>query len=415
MKKYGLPVSLVVALALVAFFLGRLSMSNPSAGGPPTADSPPSKTGQEPRSGKDPPVADIPVGKVVNVDPLPAKETPPLVRETDLVRQTLRPGKTYQTILRGTVHTVGTDQNWGVETVVSINYAFEAVIDREIVENDGEVIVEHRHFRDFRSVKIDTDLMDLRLNLGPAKYPIMLGLAAVGWPEVAGVVSVVDGASTQPILELLKALGVDPASITGVKPRVFKVFTQFDTLSGKSVKIVYHNKEGRTGVIQLVPLKGEMTESEKFLHEHSAVLSDVLIFPERTKKVGESWKVAGASFSNLIDPALRAAVGGEVTLSRRANRTLDGTETSVLYVEGGRLELESSDRSEGQLGWFEPRGEMFFSQRDEVIVQAELSGKGYLERVSRGHLLFKTQMKQAPQISVAYTCRVIDTPKEGAK
>lgn len=402
MRKYAVLVLGALVLVVGAFVLGRFS----NGPGPDhTPDTRPTDRAEE-----RPPA---PVGTAVVTDPLPAQQAPAVVRDLDLVRQRLRPGKTYHTILRGTLHTVGTDSAWGVESVVDVNYAFEAQIDREIVENDGQVIVEHRHFRDVRSVKVDTDLKDLRLNLGDAKVPVLFAVGAV-WPRVAFVVDRIDGVSTAPALDLLRALGVDPATVTGAKPRVFKIFTQFDGLSGKSVKLVYWNKEERSGVIRIEPLEGEMTESEQFLHHHSAVLSDALLFPEK-KKVGDSWTVAGNNFSNLLDPGLRAAVRGEVSMARRSNRMVDGKEMYVLAAEAGRLELDSADREEGRIGWFEPRGEMFFSPEEQAVVRAELTGKGLLERVSRRHLLFKTEMKQSPDLSVVYSCRVDDTPAGGAK
>jgi hypothetical protein len=416
MKKYALLALGAIVLVAGAYTVGRLSSGGSPAPTAPASTERGADTARGPDTHAEPPGdggKTVPPGTVVPVPQLPPREAPQVVRDTDLVRQRLRPGKTYQTLLRGTIHSVGTDANWGVESVVGINYAFEAQVDREIVENDGQVIVEVRHFRDVRSVKIDTDLKDFRLKLGDARYPVLLAVASA-WPEAAFVVAKLDGVSTKPVLDLLKALGVDPASITGIKPRVFKTFTQFDGLTGKSVKIVYWNKEDRTGIIQLVPLEGDMTESEQFLHEHSALLSDALIFPEK-KEVGQSWKVAGKNFSNLIDPGLRAAVGGELELSRRADRTVDGKTLSVLMADAGRLELNSSEARQGQLGWFEPRGEMLFSPEDQVIVKAEMTGKGLLERVSRHHLLFKTEMKQSPELAVVYSCKVIDTPAKEMK
>jgi hypothetical protein len=416
MKKYTLLALGAVVLVVAAYTVGRFSGGSPA----PTASTeraPDTARGPDTLRESPPPPTDgqktVPPGNTVDVKPLPPKEAPQVVRNTDLVRQRLQPGKTYSTLLRGTIHSVGTDANWGIESVVGINYAFEAQIDREIVDNDGEVIVEVRHFRDVRSLKIDTDLKDFRLKLGDARYPVLLAVGSV-WPEAAFVVARLDGMSSKPVLDLLKACGVDVASLTGAKSRVFKTFTQFDGLTGKSVKIVYWNKPDRTGIIQLVPVEGGMTESEQFLHEHSALLSDALIFPEK-KQVGDSWKVEGKNFSNLIDPGLRAAVGGELELSRRADRTVDGKKVSVLMADAGRLELNSSDAKQGQLGWFEPRGEMLFSPEEQAIVKAEMTGKGLLEHVSRHHLLFKTEMKQSPEIAVVYSCRVIDTPVKETK
>src|SRR5438445_7555442 len=80
------------------------------------------------------------------------------VGDPDRVRQVLRAGKTYKTHTKGTLRVRGEDKDWGLSTVVTINYAFEAIVDREIESNDGVTIVEIRHFRDVRSLKIDTRL-----------------------------------------------------------------------------------------------------------------------------------------------------------------------------------------------------------------------------------------------------------------
>jgi hypothetical protein len=409
----NIAILLLVALVagLGAFFLGRLSNRTDPPRCPPEATTVP-----EAIATREPEPIVVPPDKPVDVTPPEPVKQPERAPDLNLVRQTMRPGKTYQTHLKGNLTTLGTDLAWGIESVVSIHYVFEGMVDREIVENDGEVIVELRHFRDVRSLKIDTDLQNLTLKLGEAKLPLLLGVGLV-FPKAAFVVEQLDGLSAKPVLDVLRALGVDAARLTGVKSRVFKVFTQFDSLTGKSVKIVYWNKEERTGVIQIMPIQGSMTESERFLHSHSAVLSDVLIFPERNRKPGEPWKVRGDNFTNLIDPGLRAAVQGELTLSRRANRASreSGQDEVVLAVEDGRLLLVSSERHKGQLGWFEPRGEMFFSPEEQIVSRAELSGKGLLERVSRNHLLFKTEMKQSPEISVVYSCRMIDTPAPGKK
>ena len=403
-KNYAMIIVGAVVLTVGAYSLGRFMNESPN----PEPEVP-TQTAVRPPD-PEPPKIKVPEKKDIELPRLPPKSAPEVVRNTDRVRQTLKPGKTYQTTLRGILKTRGTDTSWGIEKRVFIHYVFEAQIDREILENDGQTIVEHRHFRDVRSVKIDTELEDLRLRLDAVTGSGLI-LMVIGYffPE-AYAIKTVDGVSTAPALKFLKGFGVDAADLTGVKGKVFKMFGQVDGLKGKSVKLVYWNKEERAGVIRLVPLEGGgMTEEEQFLHHHSAVLSDALIFPEK-KEIGQSWKVAGNNFSNLIDPGLRAAVRGELAFSRLANKKLDGKDVYVLLSEGGRLELESFDSTEGRLGWFEPRGEMLYSPDDQIIVKAEMSGKGVLERVSRTHLLFKTEMKQTPDMSISYSCTVIDTP-----
>ena len=350
-------------------------------------------------------------GEEIEFEPLAPQSAPARVENLDLVRQTLKPGQTHETLLKGSIETEGTDRFWGIESVVSIYYLFEAEIDRDIIDNDGSVVVEHRHFQNVRSLKIDTTLKDLKLQLGDAKTPIITGLTFI-WPAAALAVSQFDGVSTRPVLAVLTAVGVDPLKYTSTRQSITKMFTQFDSLTGKSVKQVYWNKDGRTGVIRVTALQGDITKEESFFHHNSAVLSDVLLFPERTKAVGESWTVQGNAFSNLVDPGLRAAVGGEVEMMRGADQTGGDGPTTTLRVVSGRLTLQSDEATANRIGWFEPQGELLFSPEDEVITEAHLSGRGLLERVSRNHLLFRTEMKQEPKVKITYSCRVRPTSGE---
>jgi hypothetical protein len=339
------------------------------------------------------------------------KAPPKAVSNKLRVRQNLKPGKTYETMIRGTICSRGLDRAWGIKSIVSINYAFEARIDREIASNDGETIIERRHFRDVKSLKLDVELEDVKLDIGQIHGPI-LTLATLIWPETAVTVRSFDGVSLTPVLGLLRSLGVRPEKLTGHDREAIKVFTQFDTLQGKSVEIEYRDGQG---VTQVVPIVGSMTRSERFVHHHGVLVSDSLIFPNPDISEDQSWPVDGASFSNLIDPGLRAAVGGEVTMRRAKDLEVAGRSLAILKVDGGRLILTSSEQKGGEIGWFEPKGTMRFSPEDQIIVEASLSGKGQLDRVGPTHLLFKTEMQQSPEITAFYTCRIVDTPNGGSR
>ncbi len=409
MKHFTIPLLLAV-LVVGAFTLGRLFPPEKEGG---DGASPPSE----------PPRETILPGGQVNVVP-PAAGRPDVV-DANLVRGELQPGKTHKTILEGTIRSVGTDQFWlAFETKVNIHYVFEAQVDREIIANDGDTIVEKRHFRSVRSVKFDTTLEDFRLKLGPVKYAV-LAFAAFWDPKTMVTSGGVAGAaindiSAKPILDMLNWFGVDVLKITGQRDKIFKAFARLNSLNGKSIQIAYRNKAGKegqppdTGIRSILSIAGEITPDEQFFHQHSAVLSDVLIFPERSREPGQTWHVKGNAFSHLIDPALRANVGGEVVMVRHADRKDEGPNVAVLHIEEGRLTLDSVIPGQAPLGWFDPRGELLFSRDAKAVVKASLSGRGKLEHVAGDHLLFKTKFLQEPQISAVYSCEVVDTVK-GAK
>jgi hypothetical protein len=81
-------------------------------------------------------------------------------------------------------------------------------------------------------------------------------------------------------------------------------------------------------------------------------------------------------------------------------------------VEEGRIEINASDAREGRLGYFEPRGSLYFSPEDQVIIKAQVRGTAKMERFSKNHLLFESRMRQLPELEVLYTCRVADTRAE---
>jgi hypothetical protein len=437
---YFLPI--VAGLVVGSYFLGRHLGRQQGAAAPapgpapapsPTPDRPPQPAvvgavtqqpdvpGPGPANPPEVPMKPKPeavvvaVGEKSKADIVPAddrpKAPPKAVGNKVRIRQNFKPGKTYETFTRGTIFTKGNDRAWGLKSLVSINYAFEARIDRQIVSNDGEAIVERRHFRDVKSVKIDVELEDLKLDVSGLGAPI-LALASYIWPDAPFAVRSFDGISLAPVLSLLRAFGVRPERFTGHDSEAIKIFAQFDSLQGKSIEIEYRDGQG---VTQVVPLVGAMTRSERFVHYHSVLVSDSLIFPNPEVAENEAWTVDGASFSNLIDPGLRAAVGGEVTMRRARDLDMGGKSVAVLKAEGGTLRLTSAERGRGEIGWFEPRGTMRFSPEDQIIVEASLTGKGQLDWVGPTHLLFKTEMRHAPEITAFYTCRVVDTPAGGGR
>lgn len=377
----------VVLLIIVAFLAGRLGRDD--GGHEPGPD--------------DEPVGPGTVKEVINPNP------PAPVQNPDRVRQNLQPGKTYITHTKGTLHVRATDKAWGIEEVVTVNYAFEARIDREIESNDGTTIVELRHFRDVRSLKVLTQLEDIRLDLGPAGDLLIAGLSLFQDPATeiaAGTIAALDGQSTKPLLNALRWAGISPEELTGLDERS-KIFASVDRLSGKSVRLTYVDG---VGVIKLEPVEGEMTLAEQEFHTSSVLVSDSLIIPNVDIEPGIRWTVDGSNFANFLDPSLLACTSGEVTLERSEGDYIAQNKTCThLQVVGGRIYLDASDAKKGSIGWFEPRGSLDFSPDDQVIIQAKLQGTAKLEEFSTDHLLFETRMRRMPEIEIVYTCRVEDT------
>src|SRR4029077_2916226 len=112
--------------------------------------------------------------------------------------------------------------------------------------------------RDVRSLKLDVELEDVKIDLGTLGTPIFAALAYL-WPDAAISVRTFDKLSLKPVLPLLRLLGLRPERLFGHEDQAVRMFTQFDTLQGKSVELEYRDGQG---VLQVVPLVGGMTRSE---------------------------------------------------------------------------------------------------------------------------------------------------------
>jgi hypothetical protein len=309
------------------------------------------------------------------------------------------------------LHVRGEDKSWGIGKVVTINYAFEAHIDRMIESNNGTQIVELRYFRDLRSLKLDTTLEDIRLDLGGPGEAMLMGLTtALKLPAaIAATAHAVDGISLNPALKALRWVGVSPESIGGLDDKSAKMFAQVDQLSGKKVRLTY--EDGR-GVQKVEAVAGEMTADERWFHFRSVLLSDSLIIPDVDIKIGNTWDVDGSNFANLIDPGLLAQAGGVVKLKLAGDRHIVQNKTCRdIEIDSGRVTIDDLNAREGRIGHFDPHGHLYFSPEDQIIVQARLHGTAKLERFSKDHLLFESRMRRLPELEVSYTCTVTDTPK----
>jgi hypothetical protein len=322
---------------------------------------------------------------------------PKPVAVPERVRQNLQPGKTYVTHTKGTLHMRGEDKAWAIAGVHTINYAFEAQIDREIESNDGTTIVELRHFRDVRSLKFESRLDDVRIDLGPLGQLLL--------PEAwRGV----DKLSLAPVLSGLRLVGVEPEKLAGLDENSAQVFSGVDHLSGKSVRLTY--KDGG-GVQKVEPVKGEMTRAEKDFYFASAILSDSLIFPNVEVKIDNRWTVDGSNFTNLMDPGLLARTSGEIILERTKDHIVGDKTCRHLQIQGGRILFEDSDPRVGRIGHFTPEGSFDFFPGDQIIIKAYLKGKAKLDKFSKDHLLFETRSVREPELEVLYSCRVVPTLK----
>jgi len=353
-----------------------------------------------------------PVGQQIPIEDIKIPPKPPRnLGKPERILQNLQTGKTYKTHLKGTLNVRARDKDWGLESIITINFGFEAIVDRKIISNDGKIIIEERDFKSVKSLKIDSKFEDLKINLGKELDPFIDALKMLdpgnGFAAEA-IKMAIDGASLKPIITGLSWLGIDKDKILTDYVTKSKAFYTVDTLNGKSVRLTY---EDGKGVIEVAPLKGEMLSSEKDFHFASVLISDSLIFPDTEIKIGNQWAVDGSNFGNLVDPGLKARVSGEVMMKREDDQIVGNKNCKAVKLISGRLLFDDSNNNTGKIGHFDPVGSMFYSPESSIFIKGELKGKSVFEHFSKNHLLFEARMTASPELRIIYTCEIVETNK----
>ncbi len=401
MKKllWGLGIATGVVLLVVVGFLAG-SMFNRAA--PTNSDRKPDEKVLNP--------GDPPMSKKETPDP-----PPPPKPVTDLVRvkEQLKPGSTYRVGTELGFHMTGTDQDWFSSSTVTISYAAKAQISRKIVSNDGTTIVEERTFNKVQATKLESQLDDFHIELGPTGDFVLAGIGLLQ-PEylfaAAGAKKLIEGTNLSGVL---KAVGLDESRLADElqKDPHIRALPSMGDLEGKTVRLTYHNDLDGDVAVEAVS-GGSLTAEEVQLLQSSVLLSDSLIFPNTEIKKGDTWEADSMYFVGMIDPSLMVRPEGKVQLQRAAEdvsvaASLNQNQPCVLIkVIGGELKFRESTRDARQEGYFRPtEGGMTFSPQDKIFIEAHLKGKGKL--IMERNELFRTVRSDAePEIQIVYTCKV---------
>jgi hypothetical protein len=345
---------------------------------------------------------------------------PPAVNQPVRVRQALRPGTTYEVRLKGTMKVDAVYEPFvpllNIRGKITVNYAFEAVIERTIWYNDGARVIEDRYFRDVKTLLVGSDAEDLTLTPGPAGQAL-LDLSGVAVPFVPGGAAVKGG--EQLLQVVLKHLGPFLANVHQRVRSGYRVgaFAMLDGLSGKKVRL--HYVDGR-GVQRLEPVWGAITPDERSFHMSSVVLSDCLLFPNEELPVGDSYEVDAEAFGDKIDPSFRTRLGGTVQVTRAADKSFyvpaladHRMRCAVLKVSADGLQLRSAAADVGAIvGTFSPTGVLYFDPGSRLVVAAQLKGSGEVKTFPPRHLMHKAHSFSRPQLDIVYSCRVLAPPPE---
>jgi hypothetical protein len=319
-----------------------------------------------------------------------AASKPKAIANADRIKATLKKGMTYRMVLEAGLEARAEDKAYSVKTVTNLVYKGEFIVARHIRENDGKRIIEDRTFEVCRTLKAESHVADLKLEWGVTGDLALVGLEFVQ-PGSAEVILF-----TKPLAEMLLKDGAQKYAQQKIES-----WASVDTLTGKSVRITYEDGQG---VVDIQPLRGELTPSEQQFVRQTAVLSDCYILPDMQVKPGKTWSVDAYHLSSLVDPTLRAVPQGTVTIKRKNDDVAQGKQFANLAIQSGYVLLDSSDNKAKRVGSFTPAGDLRFNLSDGYVQSADLTGQMKLEHLSKDHLLFETRMRTEPKLKVRYRC-----------
>lgn len=316
------------------------------------------------------------------------------VGDPNRIIETLKPGRTYRVVVKAGMSSRVEDRDWGVNSVVSLAYAAELVINRKIESNDGKRIVEVRNFEVCRNAKILANVDELTIEFGLPGELFLVALETYA-PGSTGAVDVF-----KPLLESVLRSGAQAA----LQDSATKTFAHIDSLSGKTVRIVYID-DVESGVDSIEPIACSLSSDERDFLFNTAVLSDCHLM-NLSIAPGGDWKVDGSQFSGFMDPSLRGNTAGEIVIERFNDATENGRQVATLKIARGLIEIDDSDASHQRIGRFVPTGTMKYRIGDSYIESANLRGDFRIDQVSTDHLLFEARFKATPTLEVQYSCEL---------
>lgn len=326
----------------------------------------------------------------------PAKPAePPPVGNPRRLRDVLQPGKTYRVTSTMVLNAPVRDKEWGFERSVYLAYRVETVMNRFIEANDGHRVVERRTIEAAQLVKA-TSTVQIRFEYTAPGSLLIGGLDLL---LTGGQILLAAPAVIEPL-----CAGAAAAMEAQLNEQNTKVRAMLDSLSGKTVRMVF---EDGKGVTSLEPIDCSLTEEERDFLFASAVVLDAYLLPDVESKPGDSWQVPGEAFSDLMPPSWRGAPKGSVTVRREEDFQRGGKLYARLRCEGGRVWIDATDVSRARLAQLVPRGQVIYNITDGHVESAELRATASIEEASRDHLLFETRFETQPELQLTYACQIV--------
>jgi hypothetical protein len=306
------------------------------------------------------------------------------------IKLALKPGKSYENVVKFDVEGITRSSQWGSEVEAGFNYLAELHMIRDILENDGQRIVERRRILSCKQIRLVSKVKEVSIRLG-APGVLILGQVERFLP---GTIETV--ANVKPYLEKM----IEKKLQSDLDDDNSRMEKKLDSLSGKTVRLTYVNGQGIT---DLVCESGDLDSDQDRYLRCSASLSDCYILPDLNLPPGSHWDVPASQFVGYFDPSLRVVPQGEVTIIREADTVSDGRAIANLRLPRSTIEFNDSTSEQSNSGRFTGEGTVEFDLGDRYVRGGDLEGTLECTR-EKDHWIYKESFRFSPKVRVQYSC-----------
>lgn len=298
------------------------------------------------------------------------------------------PGLHLLTRLNTTIQGTISDKDWGLDAQVSFVHVGEAELLRVVEANDGRELRVAISVRQARNLDIKAKVAGLRLDPPPVAVSILKQLPIPGAEftnqGIAGLNQALANGYVKDGLNRLVTLAGGEAALAGAVLGDLRV----DEMEGRSATARYVNGQGLVSLDSA----GQLSAAQEELLRRIDVVSEAHLLPDLAAAAGDTWTVDARHLAMLVDPAVKARIGGTVEFRRGAD------EAGCIRFEaiGGLVELRQLDSAAELLGRWSPRGSLLYDPLQHAVVSGQLTGQVEVSRTSRDHKLFEAKWVGKP-------------------
>jgi len=285
----------------------------------------------------------------------------------------------------------------------------------EVLENDGQTLVERRRFKTSTgTAMLSVTEFGLSKNGsalamgGIAKVAVAAGASTpgAGWIAVAvGELSRSDRLLKVPIIGSQVKACVDKALDKYGPNQVLKVATKtFGDLKGTEVVLTWKN--GKLDSYKVITPGVVLSPEALACATRAGAFLDVNIFPDTGKRVGESWNVPAKDVADYFnaEPDLEQSVDGMLKVVRAADQL--SNRVAVLTATGNAS--FSGEKYAADCGIDSLSARFHYAtetnNKNQFLSYCRTSGTAKIKKIESGNMLFGLKVTTQPHYEIIYEC-----------